>query len=53
LRSLIIGDSKFRGFALRVVPDRGVDEGWTVRIQLPKQPKVYLEVDVYEDAPKK
>lgn len=53
LRSVITGDAKFNGFALRVVPDRGVDDGWTVRVQLPKQPKVYLEVDVYAEAPAK
>ena len=47
LRSIILGDAKFHGFALRVVPDRGVDDGWTVRVQLPKEPKIYLELDVY------
>jgi hypothetical protein len=53
LRSIINGDARFHGFALRVVPDRGIDDGWTVRVQLPKQPKVYLEVDIYRDAPAK
>lgn len=53
LRSIITGDAKFHGFALRVVPDRGIDDGWTVRVQLPKDPKIYLEVDVYADAPPK
>lgn len=53
IRSVITGDAKFHGFALRVVPNRGVDDGWTVRVQLPKQPKVYLELDVYSDAPAK
>ena len=52
LRSLIVGDAKFHGFALRVVPDRGVDDGWTVCLQLPREPRIYLEVDVYTDAPK-
>jgi hypothetical protein len=33
------------------VPDRGVDDGWTVRVKLPKQPKVMLELDVYLDTP--
>jgi hypothetical protein len=47
LRSVILGDVRFHGFALRVVPDRGVDDGWTVAIGLPKEAKVYLEVDVY------
>lgn len=51
LRSIILGDAKFHGFAIRVVPDRGIDDGWTVRVQLPRQPKVHLEVDVYADSP--
>lgn len=50
LRALINGDAKFHGFALRIVPDRTVDDGWTVRVQLPEQPHVYLELDAYTDA---
>lgn len=49
LRSVIGGDAGFNGLALRVVPDRGVDEGYTVRVNLPKSPKVYLEIDTYTD----
>ncbi|VTU00783.1 CARDB domain lipoprotein, putative OS=Geobacter metallireducens (strain GS-15 / ATCC 53774 / DSM 7210) GN=Gmet_1998 PE=1 SV=1 [Gemmataceae bacterium] len=52
VRSVITGDTKFHGFGLRVVPDRGTDDGYTVRVQLPKQPKVVLEVDVYTDPAK-
>ena len=51
LRAIVNGDAKFHGFALRVVPDRSVDDGWTVRVQLPPEPKVYLEIDTYTDAP--
>jgi hypothetical protein len=51
LRSLRAGEAAFNGLALRVVPDRGVDDGWTVRVQLPKQPKIYLEVDIYRVGP--
>jgi hypothetical protein len=51
VRSVISGEAKFHGFGLRVVPDRGVDDGWTVRVKLPKQPKVMLELDVYLDTP--
>ena len=51
VRAIVSGDAKFNGFALRVVPDRGVDEGWTVRINIPKKPKIYLEIDTYADAP--
>jgi hypothetical protein len=53
LRSVINGEAKFHGFALRVVPDRGVDDGWTVRVQFPRQPRMTLEVDVYADSPAK
>lgn len=51
IRSLAAGDARFHGFALRVVPDRGVDDGWTVRVHLPKNPKIALEIDVYVDEP--
>ena len=37
------------GFALRIVPDRGIDEGWTVRATLPAQPALRLEIDTYTD----
>lgn len=53
LRQVIQGDARFHGFALRVVPDRSVDDGWTVAIQLPRQPRIYLEVDVFADPPVK
>jgi len=49
IRSIILGETKFHGFSLRVVPDRGIDDGWTVRIQLPKQPRILLEVETYEN----
>ena len=49
LRALVTGDAKFHGFALRVVPDRGVDDGWTVRVQLPASPKISLEIETYTD----
>ena len=51
IRSMILGDTKYHGFALRVVPDRGVDDGWTVRVQLPRQPRIVLEIDTYEPTP--
>ncbi len=48
VRSVISGDTKFNGVGLRVVPDRGVDDGYTVRVNLPKSPKIYLEIDTFE-----
>lgn len=53
VRSVVSGDAKFHGFGLRVVPDRGIDDGYTVRVQLPKEPRIVLEVDVYTDTPAK
>ncbi len=53
LRAIASGKTKFNGFALRVVPDRGVDDGWTVRIHIPKRPKIRLEIDTYTNAPAK
>jgi len=49
VRAVISGDAKFNGLALRVVPDRGVDDGYTVRINFPKLPKIYLEIDAYSE----
>ncbi len=40
----------FNGLALRVVPDPDVDDGYTVRVNLPKSPKVYLEIDTCKDS---
>ncbi len=51
LRAIVNGDAKFHGFALRVIPDRSVDDGWTVRVQLPASPKVYIELDTYTPTP--
>jgi hypothetical protein len=36
-----------------VVPDRSVDDGWTVRVHLPASPAVRLEIDTYVDATNK
>lgn len=50
IRSVISGETKFNGLALRVVPDRGVDDGYTVRVNLPKSPRIYLEIDAFSEA---
>jgi len=49
MRAVASGDADFHGFALRVVPDRGVDESWTVRIHIPRKPRIYLEIDAYTE----
>lgn len=47
VRSLLVARSKLHGFGLRVIPDRGVDDGWTVRVHLPESPAIRLEIDSY------
>lgn len=46
VQSVISGTVRHHGFAWRVIPDRAVDDGWTVRIQMPKEPRIVLELDV-------
>ncbi len=48
VKQIASGEKPFRGFALRVVQDRGVDEGYIVRIDLPKGARLQLELEVYE-----
>lgn len=47
IKSLAAGEATFQGAALRVVPDKSIDDGWTVKAQLAKDAPVYLELDVY------
>ena len=49
LKAVAAGEAKFRGVALRMVPNRGVDDGWTVRCEISPTDKIYLEADVYQD----
>ncbi|MDQ3812799.1 MAG: hypothetical protein M3347_02480, partial [Armatimonadota bacterium] len=49
LKLLAASEAKFQGWALRVVPDRGVDDGWTTKAQLAKDAPLFLEIDVYAD----
>ena len=48
-KKLAAGEAKFCGFALRTVPDRGVDEGYIVRFDMPARARPQLELDVYEE----
>ena len=45
----VAGGARFNGFALKVLPDRNVDDGWTVRIDVPKEQEVYVELEVYTE----
>ncbi len=49
IKSIAVGDAKFHGVALRMVPNRGVDDGWTVRCNVSPNEKAFIEVDVYQD----
>ena len=49
IRKIASGNAKFQGFAIRVVPDKAVDDNYYTRIDMPKQAKLTLEVDVYAD----
>ncbi|MFQ5808116.1 MAG: hypothetical protein ACE5JM_00740 [Armatimonadota bacterium] len=47
LKSVAAGEAAFHGFAVQVIPNRSVDDGWTVRIDITKDEPTYLELDVY------
>ena len=46
VKAVASGEMKFNGLALRIVPDRGTDQGYTVRCDVSPTDKIYLEVDV-------
>lgn len=37
------------GIALQTVPNRGIDDGWTTRIDFARDKRIYVELDVYAD----
>jgi hypothetical protein len=47
VKSVAAGSVRFHGFALRIVPNRAVDDGWTVRADIPPEAKIVLEIEVY------
>ncbi len=49
LKQIAAGELKSHGLAIRCVPDRGVDDGWTVRVNVATTVQPRLEVDVYTD----
>ena len=44
----IASGEAFHGFALRVVQDRAVDDGYITRLDMPKNAEVKLEVEIYD-----
>jgi hypothetical protein len=49
LKQIAAGQAKFHGLAIRTVPNRSIDDGWTVRIDVTKKEPTYIELDVYAD----
>jgi hypothetical protein len=49
VKKVAAGEARFHGFALRVVPDRGVDDGYITRLDLPDAPAITLELEVHTD----
>ena len=49
VKAIAAREQAFHGIALRIVPDRGVDEGYTVRCSVSSTEKAYLEVDTYSE----
>lgn len=47
LKRVAAGDAPFHGLALQTVPNRGVDDGWTTRIDLTRDQPTYIELNVY------
>ncbi|MFC1479407.1 hypothetical protein ACFL6F_02315 [Planctomycetota bacterium] len=50
IKSVIRGDAKFHGLGIRVIPDKSVDEGWSVTVTSvsPETAKSYIEIDIYK-----
>jgi hypothetical protein len=49
IQAVASGETKFQGLALRIVPDRSVDDGYTVHCDVSAAGPIYLEVEVYTD----
>ena len=46
-KRIAANDVKFYGFALQTVSNRGVDDGWTTRIDITQDKPIYIELDIY------
>lgn len=49
VKAIASGERRFHGLALRLVPDRGIDEGWTVRCEIAPAEPITLDIDLYTD----
>ena len=48
VKRLAAGEIAFHGLALRTIPNRGVDDGWTTRIEVSRDKPTYVELEVYQ-----
>ena len=48
IKRVAAGEARFHGLALRTVPNRGIDDGWTTRIDLTRGKPTYIELAVYQ-----
>jgi hypothetical protein len=46
IKAIASGEAKFNGLALRMVPDRSIDDGYSVRCEVSLSTKAWLEIDV-------
>jgi len=51
VKNLARGQGRFVGLAIRVEQSRGIDDGWIIRIDMPKAAEMPLEVAVYDKQP--
>ncbi len=51
IKAIAAKEVAFNGLAVRIVPNRSVDEGYTVRCEVSPSEKIILQVDVYADVP--
>ena len=52
IKSIARGETKFNCLAVRIVPDRGIDDGWTVRCIISPTEPAYLEIETFADEPR-
>jgi len=52
LKAVAAGEQAFCGLAIRTIQNRGIDDGWTVRIDVAKDRPIAIELDVYADKAK-
>ncbi|KKL86133.1 hypothetical protein LCGC14_1947780, partial [marine sediment metagenome] len=49
VKQIARGELKFNGLAIRTVPNRSIDDGWTVRIDVTRKEPIFIELSVYAD----